>query len=193
MRAFAGLTCNGTDAISCLLFAPGIGEITGPRAWEEEEFCFDVEKRVLQVHSHGPGSYTYFSYDAGRSLGGRPEPDAMQLYEGGTLVVESRIDLRDLRGVDAASIAPPADTRSPGIRFSRPVRMPVMVGGQAEGRAMVHASLDMQGAVLEADLSSATSDDAGRAALELVLRGRFQPVRNVEQTNAYIDVRFVKQ
>lgn len=187
----AAVQWNGM-ALSCLLFAPGVGEITGARAWEEEEFCIDPVKKVLQIHSFVPGSYTVFSYALGRSLGGRPEPDAIQMYEGGTLVVDSRVDLHDLRGVDASTIAAPADALYPGVRWTRAMRRNTIQLGQIEGRAIIHAALGSGGA-LEWDLSAASSDEAGRAAMELAGNQAFGRVVNAAQTNAYIDVRFVKQ
>jgi hypothetical protein len=188
----AAVQWNG-KTLSCLLFAPGVGEITGPRSWDEEEFCIEPSKKTLEIHSHVPGSYTYFSYDLGHTLGGHAEPDAIQLFEGGTLVLEARVDLHDLRGVEASALAPPSDGVSAGIRFSRPARMRLNISGQTEGRAIVHASLDSAGLVMEADLSSATNDEAARAALELIAHGRFGVVRNVEQTQAFLDIQFLKQ
>jgi hypothetical protein len=188
----ANVQWNGKN-LTCLLFAPGSGDIIGPRAWEEEEFCIDPAKKVLQIDSFAPGSYIYYSYDAGRTLGGRPEPDGVQIYENGTLVNEGRVDVHDLRGADAAALAPPADAIAGNEQMSMPVRLPMTVVGQSAGRAIVHAAIDPQGTVLEADLSSATDAEAARVAMEMVSKGRFGRASGVSQTNGFIDIQFVKQ
>lgn len=188
----ANVQWNGRN-LTCLLVAPGSGDITGPRAWEEEELCIDPAKKVLQIDSFAPGSYIYHSYDSGRMLGGRPEPDGVQIYENGTLVNEARVDLHDLRGVEAAALAPPVNAIAVNEQMSMPVRFPMIVVGQSAGRAIVHASIDPQGIVLEADLSSATDADAARTAMDVVSKGRFPHAGGVSQTNGFIDIQFVKQ
>jgi len=188
----ANVQWNGRT-LTCLLVAPGIGDITGPRGWEEEEFCIDPAKKVLQVGSFVPGSFIVYSYDAGHTLGGRLEPDGVQIYENGTLVNEGRVDLHDLRGVDAAAIAPPVDAQPSGEQLAGPVRIPVTVVGSSAGRAIVHAEIDAQGMVLEADLSSASDADAARAAMAYVSNGRFAHAGGAKQTRGFIDIQFVKQ
>ena len=176
-------------AVTCLL-ASEAGEINASgRSWDDEEYCLDDATATLVVHSIAPGTYAFFEY-GDVHFHGYALPDRVRIYVNGALAVDAAFTIADATAADAESLTP-----QPGMTSVPP---PVgIVGpfyartgtdsGNAAQPVVVHAEIDGDGKVVEAELSAG---NAGlfQAALEQIRSMKFGQTGAERQ--AYIDVRF---
>ena len=171
--------------LTCFLLSYSLPPNPAPRAWVEREDCIDPDTGLLRMWSEAPGIYAVYDYD-GADFHGRVLPRQVSIYEEGRLAVQIHVEsLEDAPNLDANLFKPseemgeaaetfalsgagrlgplrvdPSD--APASRFYQPV--------------IVHAILDAQdGSVLDAETLQNSSDDLGRAALDLVRSTSFEP------------------
>ncbi|HLK68829.1 MAG TPA: M56 family metallopeptidase [Bryobacteraceae bacterium] len=189
----AAIQWNGQPA-TCLLTSRMVAPTQPTRLWEEEEYCVDNATKLLQVESVAPGTYVVYSY-ASAQFHGRTVPSRITIYVNGATVLDAQISTSDLGPVDPQTLRPTPEmvARGPVATLELPTRFPMQiptpsVSGPAKP-VIVHASLNGEGAVVEAEISSASDPALVQTALDAVRKGSFPQAGG--QRQAYINVRFV--
>jgi hypothetical protein len=190
----AAVELNGKPA-TCVLVSRMDGAVATARLWEEEEYCADNSSGLLQIYSIAPGEYAIYDYGRKLEFHGRPIPDRIVVYVGGTTVLDARVDIAEAGTADPHlfNLTPemfagkPALVMVNGFRFS--LNVPDESAGGRVRPVIVHASIDPAGNVLEEELSAAADPALAQPALDLVRKHNFG-FAGVNQRDAYINVRF---
>jgi len=188
---------NGKPA-TCLLFSngPEAEPVSGPRAWDEEEYCLDNASGQLQVHSYVPGTYVDYTYAAAQ-FHGRSLPSGITMFSGGNKVLDAQLTMNDAGSPDESLFAPTEQMRSYGpvgvAQGATRMTMYSPAGGVSgvTKPVIVHAGVDGQGNVVAEELSIASDPGLAQIALDLVKQRTFPPNGNTRQF--YIEVRFVPE
>jgi len=191
----AAVVWNGKPA-TCLLFSftPAAEPVTGPRSWEEDEYCIDNASGLLQVRSVAPGTYVEYTYGDAQ-FHGRSLPNRIGVYVGGSNVLDAQITMTDAGPIDTSVFTPTAHMLANGSLQSTqlPTTMTWMAPSSAVSGTIkpviVHASVDGLGDVQDAEVSSASDPALAAAALDQVRSRHFPPVGTIRQM--YIEVRFI--
>jgi hypothetical protein len=138
-----------------------------------------------------------YSYAKGRQFHGRAEPDRITIYQGGTQVLSAEMEIVDLG--DTSPNAPAAE-RYPAVTLGMFQRHVVMLkagpGQAANRRAIVHATFDMGGRMIEAEMTAADDPSIAQTAMELLVKGTFRGGNAKQggllQSEVYVDVRTVE-
>jgi hypothetical protein len=82
---------NGAEQ-HCVLVAIGAGThaYSGPRNWEESEYCVDAQSGVLTEYSPVPGLYVRYDYSAAIQFHGKSIPNGFTISQGGQTVVDAK-------------------------------------------------------------------------------------------------------
>ena len=190
----ASIDFNGRPT-TCMLFGnPNSDQATGPRRWDEEEYCVDDASGQLQVHSLVPGTYEVYSYSTAQ-FHGRSLPSGIVIYSGGKKTIDAQVTFTDAGTPDESLFTPTDQMRSYGpIGLGQSPMRDVMfapaasVSGQIKP-VIVHASVDAQGNVVAEELSIASDPGLAQTALDLVKGRGFPPNGNARQI--YVEVRFI--
>jgi TonB-like protein len=189
--------------VTCILTSGPQAEPTATpgRRWYEKEYCIDPKTALLAVWSDAPGIYVLYDYNGASAFHGHTLPQQISIVEGGAQVLEARVDsFAAPSGVDPAELKPKPQMATRGPILSSTMRFPQVVHA-APGAALVqpvivHAILDEDGKVLDAELVNNSGADLSKAALDIVKRGSYLPARDRRsplQREAFINVRFVSQ
>jgi hypothetical protein len=191
----ASVVWNGKPA-TCLLFS-GLSNVqaeSGPRRWDEEEYCVDDASGVLEVHSLVPGTYVDYGYSAA-PFHGRSLPSQITIYAGGKKTIDAQLTFTDAGTPDDTVFTPTEQMKTWGAvgLGQTPSRSTMFeVSGSVSGQikpVIVHASIDGQGSVVAEELSIASDPALAAAALDLVKNKPFPANGNTREL--YIEVRFV--
>ncbi len=164
---------------TCLLESPdsaidGFDSSAQARFWNEDEYCFDDASGDLVVHSFVPGTYAQFEYGAQTQFHQLRIPERIRIYVAGTAVVDASLQITDATAADESALTPaPEMTSSPTPTQLGPAFRawaPAKNGGQA----IVHAEVDGDGNVVEAEVSSIRDAD-GAAMAQQVREMNFRP------------------
>jgi len=195
MRA-ASVTWHGRP-VTCLLISDradgGAGEIPerAGRSWDEEEYCVDDASATLAVHSMAPGTYAEFGYDPTAQFHGYSLADSIKIYVNGALAADASFTIADANPADVESLTPGAEMTSVpapvGLGEGFHARVDAVAGNGALP-VIVHAEIDGEGNVVEAELSASPAAGMFPAALQQVRAMKFG--RTGTERQAYIDVRF---
>ena len=150
----------------------------GPRDWRERENCVDPATGLLRVWSEAPGIYAMYDYNGG-DFHGHVLPRQISVYEEGRLAVQIHLEsLEDAPNLDASLFKPSAEQGDAGETFaltgaSRPSSLRVDPSDGPTSHfyqpVIVHAILNAEnGMVLDAEALQDSSDELGRAAVDLV-------------------------
>jgi hypothetical protein len=180
--------------VTCILagtegFVDTAGQ-SGGRLWNEEEYCVDDAFRLV-VYSPAPGSYTQFGYEAGIDFHGKRLPDSLVTFVNGTQVVSATFQIADPTQADADLLAPaPGMTSSPapvtlGGSFVTRLETPAVLPGNS-GRAIIHASIDGDGNVADAEVAASSSAAFSAQALSQIRQQQFGRTGSMRQ--AWIEV-----
>ena len=177
--------------------AEGAQEAPAPQArrWNEEEYCIDNATGELMVHSVAPGTYAQFGYDAHLQFHTLQLPDRIRIYVAGTLVVDAAFRITDAGADDEASLTPaPGMSGTPRpTALGAAIRMRIdSTGGMDASVAqpvIVHAQIDSDGNVREAEMSAAANAALVPDALKQVRETNFGHTGLERQ--GYIEVRFL--
>jgi hypothetical protein len=194
----AAIQWNGKPA-TCILTSGADGDAaqSQSRLWEEEEYCIDDASGTLQVHSIAPGTYACFDYSANRQFHGHLVPNRITIYVGGSPAADASFTLVDATAADEASLVPtPAMTTNPPpvtldgfMRTGIDETSPLAAGGIQP--VIVHAEVDGEGKVVEAELSAASNPALVQPALDLVKKMNFGYTRGERQM--YVNVKFAPE
>jgi len=201
MIRMASAQWRGMEVMCALLsfdetITPGPG-----RHWEEREYCVDTKSALLRIYSEAPGMYTVYDYDDALHFHGRTLARQISILESGETVLQIHVEsLEDGGAPDPALFTPTKEmlARGPGIVLRAAVRIPAGMAPPA-GRAgklepvIVHASIDAEGKVLEAEALQNSDPILSNAALSRVKSLTYPPQTRATgpvQTEAFINVEF---
>jgi len=192
---------HGTEVMCALLsFDEPVIAVHG-RHWEEREYCVDTKSALLRIYSEAPGIYTVYDYDDALHFHGRTLARQISIVESGEPVLQIHVEsLEDAGAPDPALFTPSKQmlAQGPGIVLMPSVRIPVGAAPPAGHTGMiqpviVHASVDDQGKVVEAEALQNSDPSLSNAALALVKSSNYPPQRRATgpvQTETFINVEF---
>jgi hypothetical protein len=197
---FAPANWNGLQ-LSCALISGPRAEATATpgRRWQEEEFCIDPKSGLLQVYSVAPGIYNVYDYTSALQFHGRTLARQISIVENGSTVVELQLNsIQDLSSVDESMFIPTRDMQGPGVIIRGPMRFSRLAPSGTETGPIqpiiVHAALDANGKVLEAEALQTSPAALSDAALQLVRSSNYGPPSEQDvpfQREVFINVQFV--
>jgi hypothetical protein len=183
--------------LACFLLSHSLPPNPAPRAWVEREDCIDSDTTLLRTWSVAPGIYAIYDYE-GSDFHGYTLPRQVSIYEEGRLTVQIHVDsLTDAPNLDAKIFQPSEEMGETAETFNLtgaerngPLRVdPDGPASRFYQPVIVHAILDAQdGSVLDAETLQDSSDELGRAALDLVRGSSFDPTGF--QQELFINVQF---
>jgi hypothetical protein len=194
-------TLQGTQLLCVLHSGRDFPQAPASRRWEETEFCVDPQTGLLQLYSQAPGMYVIFDYQQPLKFHNRTLPRTISVYVAGTKVLDARLDsIEDLTNVDTLVFMPTAEmvARGPAATAASPIRFPqvaAMPGSAVTGEVqpvIVHASIGLDGKVLEAEALQ-NFPVLSAAAVELVKRSSYPAASRSprpRQREAFINVKF---
>lgn len=186
--------------VTCILTSGGMSDATPTpgRRWVEREFCVDNKTGLLQVLSDAPGIYVLFDYSNPLQFHGRTLASKISIVEGGKTVLDAQIrGIADADQNDTNLLTPTREMRSnSGPILSGTMRFPqnvsVAAGASIIQPVIVHAILDKNGRVLDAELVESSDAQLSQTALALVKQSSYgQAERGRPQREAFINVKFV--
>jgi len=188
--------------LTCILTSGEMAEATPTpgRRWIEREYCIDPSTGLLQVLSDAPGIYVIYDYSNALKFHGRTLPRHFSIVEAGNSVLEARLESITEPSADPNLLKPATEMNAHGPllsgtqRFARFVR--VAPGASLVQPVIVHAILNRDGRVMDAELVGNTDPDLGQSALDIVKRSQYPPENTRagrQQREAFINVRFVSQ
>jgi hypothetical protein len=193
---------KGTELTCVLTSGPQAEPTPTPgRRWYEKEYCIEAKTGLLAIWSDAPGIYVLYDYSGATAFHGHTMPQQILIFEGGTQVLEARVQSpTEPSGVTPDAIKPTPQMTTHGPILSAAMRFPQVVraapGLSAVQPVIVHAILDEDGKVLDAELVENQGAALSKSALDIVKRGSYLPARDRRgplQREAFINVRFVSQ
>jgi len=192
---------EGLD-VMCALLSPNDHPVATPgREWDEQEYCVDTRSALLRVYSEAPGIYVAYDYKDALQFHGRILARQITISEGGAPVMQIHVDSIDDPGrPDPGAFTPSKEmlARGPGIVLHAPIRLmqPVASPSGYAGilqPVIVHAALDYEGKVVEAEVLQNSDSNLTNAALAAVRKTDF-PVSGMAtgplQYEAFLEVVF---
>jgi len=199
MRMAAG-KWNGMDLMCALLSADDRPTNAPGREWQEREYCVDTKAGLLRIYSEAPGIYVTYDYSDAAQFHGRILARNISVSEEGTPVLQIHVDsLQDPGSPDPAKFTPTKEMieHGPGIVLRAPIRFTDLAPSPS-GYAgtvlpvIVHAAIDNDGKVVEAEALQNSEPNLSNAALTVVKRATYA-ARNEGlplQREAFIEVAF---
>jgi hypothetical protein len=185
-------------AVMCILTSAWMPTADQARHWFEQEYCVDPESGNLLVWSEAPGHYVLYDYTASTEFQGHVIANDISIYEAGSRVMQIHVDsIQDASGVNPESLRPTPQLMAKGPSFSLgpPMRFPIPVK-DAKGPiptaiqpVLVHATIDRDGHVLEAEALQNSNPELAAKAIG-VLRSRMQS-RGSVQREVFVNVEFM--
>ena len=174
--------------VTCILLshASAAAAQAQSRLWEETEYCIANDTGLIQLHSAAPGTYTVFVYTKNVNFHGKSLPDHLSTFVAGVQVIDADLTITDL------SADPPATTATgrSAIALSDAMVMPLNIPGPSNADIMIHAELDADGNVTDAEVSAASDPKLASSALDAVKQMK---LGRTGQSQAYIHVRYTPQ
>jgi len=181
---------NGVE-VTCILTSRGSSaKDTSGRQWNEREYCVDPKTGFLQTYSEVPGIYSSYDYNGALEFHGSTLPRRFSIFEGGVPVIQAEIgSIQDPPASRPEAFTPSADMKGPGVMIQGHVHLLHVVPGTEP--AVVHALLDQQGKVLEAELVQSGNSSEGAGILENVKSAIFPAAREDVPTQREVFIRVV--
>jgi hypothetical protein len=190
--------------LTCILTSGGMSDpsATPGRRWVEREFCIETQTGLLQVLSDAPGVYVLFDYTNALKFHGRVLPRTFTIVEGGNTVLDARLESIADATSSPDSLTPTSEMKGhgPGPLLSGTIRWPRFVrvasGASTVQPVIVHAIVDREGRVVDAELVENSGTALSQTALDIVKQSTYPPdsaVSTREQREAFINVKFVSQ
>jgi hypothetical protein len=188
--------------VTCILTSGGMSDATATpgRRWVEREFCIDTKTGLLQVLSDAPGIYVLYDYRNALQFHGRTLADKISIVEGGKTVLEANLgSIADADPNNPDLLTPTPEMRNnSGPILSGTMRFPqnisVASGASVVQPVIVHAILDKDGRVLDAELVESSDATFSQTALALVKQSSYGQAQDGRlQREAFINVKFFSQ
>ena len=188
---------NGMDVMCALLSTSTGFSATPGRRWEESEYCVDTKAGLLRIHSEAPGIYVTYDYSDALHFHERVLARQITIIEDGNPVVQIHVDsIEDPGAPDAGLFVPTKQmmAQGPGIVLRGPIRLTEFApSSSAYARVVIiHAAIDHEGRVVEAEALQNSDSNLSDAALAVVEHSTYDtPNIGVPlQMEAFIEVVF---
>jgi len=201
MMRMATAKWNGMDLVCALLSGDEEKTTSAGRRWEEREYCVDSKAGLLRIYSEAPGIYVTYDYQDAVQFHGRTMARDIAVVEEGVVVLQIHVDsLQDPGTPDRSMFTPTKEMldRGPGIILRPPIRftdsassLPGYAG--VVQPVIIHAAIDRDGKVVEAEPLQNSDLNLSNAALAVVKRSTYgtQGDGGVPlQMEAFIEVAF---
>ena len=164
---------DGMD-LSCVLVSHlgVVKAVSGPRRWEESEYCVEPKSGNLISYSEVPGKYVQFDYAKAIRFHDKIFPDSLVLTEGGQTVIEAHFDSLTDPPADPALYQPAGLTaRGVGALMTQAWRIPVDVVPQEQqtGVVVVDAMKPSNGPLNSVEVITSTNPSLNEAAKSYVV------------------------
>jgi len=189
---------EGAD-VMCALLAEHERPAVGPgRQWQEQEYCVDTKAGLLRMYSAAPGVYASYDYNDALRFHGRVLARNISVTEGGNPVLQIRVEsLEDAPKPDPAAFMPTKEMleHGPGIVLRAPVRFAVIAPTPSASAqpVIIHAAIDSDGKVVEAEAVQNSDPNLSSAALAVVRNATYAKQGEAlmpRQREAFIEVEF---
>ncbi len=196
----ASANWKGKD-VTCILTSGEMADATPTpgRRWIEREYCIDQKSGLMQVLSDAPGIYVVYDYSNALQFHGRSLPGQISIVEGRRTVLEANLAISDADANNPGLLTPMPQMRNTvGPLLSGTMRFPQIIrtapGTSTVQPVIVHAILDRDGKVVDAELVENSDSAQSQSALDLVKRSSYgQAERGRLQREAFINVKFVSE
>ncbi len=156
----ASVSWKGAQITCVLLSAAGNAQTNAEgRQWYETEYCIDPATGLLDIASIAPGIYTVYDYANALKFHDRVLPGRVIICENGTTVVDAQ--LTSIADTDAKNKTPFIPTsqmvaQGTATALGSPTRFPMPAPEPTPGGvvqpAIVHATINAEGKVLESEV-----------------------------------------
>lgn len=196
LRATA-VTIEGKAAM-CVLTSGSMSTADEPRHWVEKEYCVDPETGNMLVTSEAPGHFVFYDYTSSTEFQGHVVANDISIYEAGARVMKIHVDaLTDASDVTPESLRPTPEMMAKGVSFglSAPVKFPIRVyppPGPVPTviqPVFVHATVDRDGHVIEAETLQNSNSELAARALETVKN--YRRGTSATQREEFVNVQFL--
>lgn len=179
---------NGA-AQNCVLNVTGAGgrTFTGPRNWEEEEYCVDSSTGLLTTYSPAPGLYVRYDYTSAKQFHGKTIPNGFTITEGGRQIADVRIEsvsdpaanaaaLFDTTGLTALGVGRVMDG---GIHFRELVPLSKLAAPATPPRnprvqvTVLHGTAMPDGTLSEVEILASSDANLNQAVLNSATKPQF--------------------
>jgi hypothetical protein len=174
----ASATLDGVS-LTCVLTSVD-GPTTAPgRDWSEVEHCIEPRSGRLQVYSEAPGLYAVYDYSNPIWFRGHTLPGQLTITVAGTVVLEETLRITDPGPIDLVEFTTPTNEMwGPGLLLMpsthlRMQRGSVTMSSTVVQPVIVHATLGVDGHVVEAEALQNVDAVLSRSAVEWVKRRNF--------------------
>ena len=174
----AEATLDGVP-VTCVLTSVDGPTTTPRRDWSEVEHCVDPQSGRLRVYSEAPGLYVVYDYSSALSFHGRTLPGRITITVAGSVVVQETLSIKDPGFIDPGAFTTPTNEMwGPGLLLTRPTHLRLERGSitapsTSVQPVIVHATLDVDGQVVEAEALQTADPVLSQSALELVKSRNF--------------------
>ena len=173
----ANSSVNGTP-VTCIL-AFGAGTTAPGRDWSESEYCIDSQTGLLRIASDVPGIYAVYDYSSPLEFNGHTLAGQITTSVAGAVVLQQSLSIRNPDPIDPALWTPTKDMFQSGVSLVPPTRRiqkrsasPTSTAAQP---VIVHATLAMDGSVVEAEALQVLNSSLSQSALDLVKNTNYGP------------------
>jgi hypothetical protein len=164
---------------SCVMTVTGAGGrmFSGPRNWEEEEYCVDSNTGLLSTYSPAPGLYVRYDYTAAKQFHGKIIPGSFTITEAGRTILEARSEsatdppsaqsaLFSTAGLTAAGVGRVMNGGGIRSRSFIPLMNPLTKPASGVQVVVLHGNLSPDGRLNETEILASTDSSLNQTALE---------------------------
>jgi len=197
MLRAAAATIAG-KSVMCILISARMAIVDQPRHWVEKEYCIDPESGNLLLWSEAPGHFVSYDYTTSTEFQGHVVANDISIFEAGHRVMQMHVDgIQDASGVKPESLEPSRQVMAKGPSFGllNPAKFPLSVAPSPGVVAtliqpvFVHATIDREGNVIEAEALENSNPELAAKAIE-ALKSHNQGSSRA-QREVYVDVEFL--
>jgi hypothetical protein len=147
--------------------------------WSEVEHCIEPRSGRLQIYSEAPGLYVVYDYSHPLWFNGHTLPGQITITVAGSVVLQETLRITDPGPIDLVQFTTPTNEMwGPGLLLIPPTHLRLRRGGSpvpstSVQAVIVHATLGVDGYVVEAEPLQDVDGVLSRSAMELVKSRNF--------------------
>jgi hypothetical protein len=174
----ASVTLDGVP-LTCILTSVDGPTTAATRDWSEVEHCIEPRSGRLQVYSEAPGLYAVYDYSDPIWFRGHTLPGQITVTVAGTVVLEETLRITDPGPIDLVQFTTPTNEMwGPGLLLMPSTHLRMQRGSVTTPSTVlqpviVHATLGVDGQVVEAEALQNVDAVLSRSAVELVKSRNF--------------------
>jgi beta-lactamase regulating signal transducer with metallopeptidase domain len=174
----ASATLDGVS-LTCVLTSVDGPTAAARRDWSEVEHCIEPRSGRLQIYSEAPGLYVVYDYSHPLWFNGHTLPGQITITVAGSVVLQETLRITDPGPIDLVQFTTPTNEMwGPGLLLIPPTHLRLRRGGTqvpstSVQAVIVHATLGVDGYVVEAESLQDVDGVLSRSAMELVKSRNF--------------------